>query len=137
MFKAIVPLDDRDRRAGGWPQSPRALSPAIKRLIPDLRNIGIRVEIGEPDRRRSRIVTVRSMTDGTTSETTSASPATSADDLLPLAGNLSGNADDGRASADVFSSTEDTSAFSNVTGIQRADVADIADDSAEPRSQSS
>lgn len=53
-------------RAPSWPQSPRALSAALRRLAPNLRVTGIVLGFDErsPDRNRKRIITVRWREDG-------------------------------------------------------------------------
>ena len=39
-------VDDKTKRAKGWPQTARALSGTIKRLAPNLRAVGLQVEMG-------------------------------------------------------------------------------------------
>jgi len=133
LFSMIVPPDDKERRDGGWPRTPRGLSGALKRLIPDLRVIGIDVRIGEPGRERSRVVALRSIgegasLDGPTTSATSAMSATSATspghrdpELLPV---------DVVADVPEMAATP-TSASRSLIQPGLADVADVADVSSE------
>lgn len=131
LFTHVVPSDERERRDGGWPRTTRGLSPAIQRLIPDLRAIGIEIIIAEPDRRRSRLVTISKILDDEPLgyDTTSATSATSANGTHVGAGHADVGADDADLSAEVESPSRRTSAQEAPVPALFADVAGVADDS--------
>ncbi|MGE0538387.1 MAG: hypothetical protein AB7O68_25720 [Pirellulales bacterium] len=63
-FWLLLKLRDRayehERADCQWPRSPRALSSALRRLTPALREVGIEVEfVREPDRSRQRVISIR------------------------------------------------------------------------------
>lgn len=60
LLEAIRPEDS----SRGWPKSGRGLSGALKKIMPALRTVGIRVEFGrDTSRKRNRIVTISTNSD--------------------------------------------------------------------------
>jgi hypothetical protein len=55
---------EAETRGKTWPKNPRSLSGTLKRLAPNLRAAGVEIDFGrEPDRKRRRIVTIRTGTE--------------------------------------------------------------------------
>lgn len=74
LFDTIVPREESVRRAEGWPRSPRGLSSAVARLIPDLRvSLGVALTVSEKGRDRRRWVTIALVERGGTSATSATS----------------------------------------------------------------
>jgi len=70
-------VSDATRRSVRWPKAAHALGNALRRMVSTLRESGIELEFGRPDRRGRRIVSVRSLTG--TSKSLSAPSALSAE----------------------------------------------------------
>jgi len=69
-------VPERIARSRGWPKSARALSGALRRLIPNLRAVGVHVESSRSaDRKRTRTISIRTQREGKFASTPSAPSA--------------------------------------------------------------
>jgi len=126
LLKGLVPEDQRKDKDQGWPKLGNGLSNKLKRLAPSLRRATqIDICIGEkgPDRKRTRLITIRRLTDNSPDGSSTPSAPGDASHPPPVDADSLGNVDRPRTvlpSSDVAAESPQKS--------RRSDGADDADD---------